>query len=70
MTFTHNYFILAIVCMIGGLAIAALSSHASYSWLVMLFRWVGIVIAVLGLLLVLAAIVVFLAGVFKSALGV
>ncbi len=60
---------LAVGLIIGGLVICFLSKNAGQPMLVTLFWWVGIILAVLGLILVLAPVLVWIAAQIRAALG-
>lgn len=57
----------ALGMIIGGLLIAWLSSSAGKT--ASIFWWVGVIVAVLGLFLFVAPIVVYIAGHIRAALG-
>jgi hypothetical protein len=63
------YIGLAIGLIIGGLVICLLSGNAKQPFLITLFWWIGIIVAVVGLLLAIAPIVAWLAGTAKQAIG-
>lgn len=60
---------LALGMMIGGLVLCLLSSHAKYEILKTLFFWVGLVIAILGLLLFLIRPIIWIAKQLQDAIG-
>lgn len=55
--------------MVGGLAICLLSAQAKNAFMVTLFWWAGIVIAVVGLLILLAKVILWLAGHAQQMIG-
>lgn len=59
----------AIALMIGGLLICFLSPHARFQLLKTVFHWIGLVIAVLGLILFIIRPLIWLARQISDATG-
>ena len=66
----HWYIGIALLLMLAGLGICYLSGSAGNALLSRVFWWIGILCAVCGALLILAKIIVWLAGHLSAALGV
>lgn len=65
-----TYIGLAVVLMIGGLLICYLSPSAKYPLAVAIAWWIGFLVFLCGALLILAKIILWVAGVLQSMLGV
>ncbi len=62
--------IIALALMIGGLVLCVLAPKSGSALLTPLFWWVGLLLAILGLVLILAPVIAWIAAQLKAMFGV
>ena len=64
-----NIFIIAIICILAGLAIAWMSGNARHPLLVTVVFWIGIILIIVGVVLFLTPVLVWVNGQLRAMLG-